>query len=272
MIDLHFPTKPSGTPVLSKKEMDAIAERIMADYNPDALKTPQAIDVDDFAQNYLGMGQDFQYLSHCGVYLGMTVFNDTDEVPVYNPEKREAEYISARAGTIIIDNSLLDEKKEHRYRFTMGHEAAGHYVLHKQYFSHDPNQLAIEGWRDGPLVQCRTDMNKVQRNHNCFWNDRMWMEWQANVMSSCFMMPRLAVLKVVSDIQHRNTSLQDNRFALAYLAIKEVSSTFNMSGEASFYRLKELGLIPKGLSFNIAALDFIDVLEDEAEQQYLLVQ
>ena len=38
-----------------------------------------------------------------GVYLGMTVFNDTDKVPVYDPIQNRAEYISARANTIIID-------------------------------------------------------------------------------------------------------------------------------------------------------------------------
>ena len=48
---------------------------------PEALKSPQEIDIDLLAQDYLGMDQDFQYLSHCGVYLGMTVFNDTDKVP-----------------------------------------------------------------------------------------------------------------------------------------------------------------------------------------------
>lgn len=88
----------------------------------EALRTPQEIDIDLFVQDYLGMEQDFQYLSHCGLYLGMTVFNETDKIPVYNPAKYCAEYISAKANTVIIDNSLLEENQEHRYRFTMGHE------------------------------------------------------------------------------------------------------------------------------------------------------
>lgn len=88
----------------------------------EALRTPQEIDIDLFVQDYLGMEQDFQYLSHCGLYLGMTVFNETDKIPVYNPAKYCAEYISTKAKTVIIDNSLLEENQEHRYRFTMGHE------------------------------------------------------------------------------------------------------------------------------------------------------
>ena len=71
--------KRSGVPVLSRKEIDGIGENLVGDFMPDALITPQEIDIDSFAQNYLGMDQDFQYLSHCGVYLGMTVFNDTQK-------------------------------------------------------------------------------------------------------------------------------------------------------------------------------------------------
>ena len=70
--------KRSGAPVLSRKEIDVIGQNIVGDFMPEALKSPQEIDIDLLAQDYLGMDQDFQYLSHCGVYLGMTVFNDTD--------------------------------------------------------------------------------------------------------------------------------------------------------------------------------------------------
>ena len=56
--------KKSGAPVLSKKEIDTIGENIVGDFMPEALKSPQEIDIDLLAQDYLGMEQDFQYLSH----------------------------------------------------------------------------------------------------------------------------------------------------------------------------------------------------------------
>ena len=92
--------------MLSRKEIDVIGQNIVGDFMPEALKSPQEIDIDLLAQDYLGMDQDFQYLSHCGVYLGMTVFNDTDKVPVYDPQNNCAEYISAKAHTVIIDKTL----------------------------------------------------------------------------------------------------------------------------------------------------------------------
>lgn len=68
-----------------------------------------------------------------GVYLGMTVFNDTNKVPIYDPATNRAEYISAKARTVIIDNRLLDENQRHRFRFTLGHEG-GHDIFHSGYF------------------------------------------------------------------------------------------------------------------------------------------
>ena len=121
MIELNVRRKASGIPVLSREEIDMIAEDVLRDYDPKYLKDPQPINVDLFAQEYLGMDQDFQYLSHNGVYMGMTIFNDTDRLPVYDPVKGRAEWVSEKANTIVIDNRLLEPDKEMQYQFTMGH-------------------------------------------------------------------------------------------------------------------------------------------------------
>ena len=135
-----FRVKKSGVPVLSKNEIDIIGECFVAEFCPKVLSEPQPIDIDNFVESYLGMTTDFQFLSHNGVYLGMTVFNDTDKVIVFSPETGRAEYISAKARTAIIDNSLLDEKQERRYRFTVAHEGA-HDICHTRYFSRDPHRF-----------------------------------------------------------------------------------------------------------------------------------
>ena len=53
----------------------------------------------------------------------------------------------------------MEENQEHRYRFTMGHEA-GHEFLHKEYFAYDPDQITLfdlMGETPAPMVQCRVD-------------------------------------------------------------------------------------------------------------------
>ncbi len=229
--------------MLSRKQIDIIGEGLVREFKPEALVTPQEIDVDLFAQDYLGMDQDFAYLSHCGVYLGMTVFNDTDKVPVYDPATQQAEYMSAKAHTVIIDKTLLAENQEHRYRFTMGHEAS-HEFLHKEYFAYDPNQLTIfdfMGESPAPMVQCRVDTKKLDTATQKTWNDRDWMEWQANALSSSILMPKCMVELVVADIKSRKLP----QYLASYAMVEEVSSVFNVSFEAATYRLRQLNLIPQ---------------------------
>ena len=100
MITPKYRTKKNGVPILSKKEIYAIAEDFVGDFQPAALVNPQPIDVEAFLELYLGMTPDFQYLSHNGIYLGMTVFNDTDKVPVYVPQMNCADYTGIPASRI----------------------------------------------------------------------------------------------------------------------------------------------------------------------------
>lgn len=234
----------NGVPYLTKKEMDEIAENFIWDFCPEAMRTPMQIDIDSFAQNYLGMKQDFQYLSHNGVYLGMTVFNDTNKVIIFNPETWEADYISAEARTIIIDNNLLEENQEHRYRYTMGHEC-GHDIYHTQYFGYSPDQISFFEERE-PMIKCRiVNLNGNKKPE--VWDDKSTMEWQANYMASALLMPKSMVIKVVKEENELLKSLKYRWFDMSNdeLTIIRISRLFNVSEEAARYRLHGLGLIGK---------------------------
>lgn len=244
MRNLRVKRNSYGVPILTKEEIDILGERLVYNFCPEALKSPQAIDVDLFAQDYLGMEQDYQYLSHCGLYLGMMVFRDADNIIVFNPEKKEAEYIHADAGTIIIDNSLLEEGQERRYRFTMGHEAAGHAVLHGPYFAQRAESLSLFD-REEPLIQCRTDINKIEYKKNNTWTNRDWMEWQANAMAAAFLMPRSMVRKTIKNAKLSNNDCknQDANY------VKIVSDVFDVSISAAICRLKDLKEISTSFSY-----------------------
>lgn len=231
----NFRTNRANVPILSKNQLDDIGEGLVADFCPQALESPMEIDVDRFITRYLGLEQDFQYLSHCGLYLGMTVFNDTNRVRIFNPQLNRAEYLSVRAGTVIIDNSLLNDNQEHRYRFTAGHEAA-HGILHPGYFAYNPDQLSMFGDDYVPMVQCRVDFTKGVKKPVTRWTDKDWMEWQANRLASAILMPKSMVLRVAHEAEDRRSS--------ANAGLEAVVATFNVSNEAAAIRLKELGFVP----------------------------
>ena len=111
-------TKQNQLPILKREEIDEIAEiaeQFILDFQPEALKNPMEVDVDGFLERYLGATPDYQYLSHNMIYLGITVFQDTNSIPVYDPYHKRAEYFSAKANTVIFDTRLVEEvNQEHR--------------------------------------------------------------------------------------------------------------------------------------------------------------
>ncbi len=233
MYKLTFETSATHVPILSKPQLDIIGENLVGDFCPDAMTHPQEIDIDRFLTRYLGMELDYKNLSHCGLYLGMTVFEDCDSIPVFNFDKWRAEYISVKAGTVIIDNSLLEDKQEHRYRFTAAHEGA-HEVLHPGYFANLAETVRSTG-DFTPMVQCRVDTARIKGGRGTNRTDRDWMEWQANRLASAILMPKSMVIKVARQAQLRRTSVN--------APLEAVAATFNVSNDAASYRLRELGFI-----------------------------
>ena len=262
MYNPSFRTKRNSVPILSKQEIEDIGEKFVRDFCPEALKVPQAIDVEGFVECYLGMTLDYQYLSNDGRYLGMTVFNDTDKVIIYDPELNQADYLHADARTVIIDSSLVEDhsiaSQRHRYRYTMGHEG-GHDIFHSAYYYYDPmqmNMFDLFGEERVPMVQCRVNSftRTTESGSRQLWTDDDWMEWQANYFSSVLLMPQTAVRMLAA--AYRNKKFSDA------LIIKGVVDTFDVSMEAATYRCRELGLVKKDLDPHSVQpiLDFADLV------------
>lgn len=250
---MYFPsyrTKKNGVPVLGKAEIDAIAEKFILDFCPEAMETPMEIDIDSFVLNYLGLKQDFQYLSHNGIYLGMTVFNDTNKVPIYVPETNTAEYISAKARTVIIDNKLLEEDQEHRYRYTMGHEG-GHDIFHRGYFTYNPSQLSLFDNAAEAMIQCRALPVNGKTKPVSEWTDKESMEWQANYLSSALLMPKRMVFKLIGSLPP-----QPDAFRIATY-VQAVVKTFNVSWQAAGNRLRCLGIVNENIPSESVFQDFL---------------
>ncbi len=229
----HFRKKKNGTPILSIQEINSIAEGYINDFCTDLLVKPQPLNVDSFIESYLGLTLDYQYLSNDGRYLGMTVFNDTSGVKIYNPEKNSDEYYTASAGTVIIDTTLTSDNQLNRYRYTAGHES-GHWLLHRGYYYYDPNQLTFFELTS-PYIKCRATSLDIYFGDTHNWSDERWMEWQADKFSSCLLMPRAAVIVLMKN----NESYGFDEEEIVLLT----SETFKVSREAAYYRLKDLGII-----------------------------
>jgi hypothetical protein len=108
--------------------------------NVPRIKTPQPLDVEDFAEGYFKLGFHYTNLSHTGFIWGRMVFNNT-LIIVYDPEKNRADEEAVDANTIVIDNSLLAEERDINFRSTVMHEC-GHSVYHPEYFCIDYSEVS----------------------------------------------------------------------------------------------------------------------------------
>ena len=242
MVKPKFRTNSSGLPIVRDKEIDIIVEQLLTQYKPELLTNPVALDVDEFALFFLKLNQHFEYLSNCGCIWGMMIFNNTYKVPVYVPELKQADYISAKEGTIIIDNTLLEDKTEYRYRSTMTHEC-GHWIFHQDMFRVNEHQINLFSEMVETTIPCRgVDIDSNRFEKRAFITSHDWMEHQAKYFSAATLMPKRAMELICNEFRYEfERRYQDIETINEQLA-REVSSIFNVSPRSAQIRIKQLGL------------------------------
>lgn len=247
MINLRFKTNRTGVPILFNTDIDSDAEVLLRDYNPDLLKIPQPLDVEDFTENYLGLNIHPDNLSHNGSIWGRMVFNNR-LIPVYVPELGRAEYCPIEANTVVIDNSLLDSPDEFAFRSTMMHEC-GHDLYHPQIYREDDNQLSMFHLKPPQeriaATLCRsTDIegNGGSKKQRSLKSDRDWIEHHAKYFSAAMLMPK-SMVKLICNEAGLRERLTDEccGFEETFLA-QHLSDVFNVSPASAKIRIKQLNL------------------------------
>ncbi len=228
----------NGIPCLSKIQLEKYGERVLRDFSPAFLKEPQATNLDSLISKYMGFNFEYQYLSHNQSYLGITIFNDTDSMPVYDPYHKRAEFISVKKNTIIIEGTLAESSHlEHRERFTQGHEIA-HGLLHSEYFQWKAETVEQNDNYEGIYSQTFIpDLSEVD-TYGRQLQGEAWLEWQANYLSAVLLMPKTTVKKLKNIIEPKGSPLW--HFDL----VREMVKVFKVSEEAARVRLQSLGYWP----------------------------
>ena len=253
MLSIDFKTKNNGLPILSKKDIEDIAEQIFYSYKSGKASKDRVIDLDHFIECHLGLEMDYQDLSHDKSILGMIAF-DNCKVPVYDPEQNKAKRIIVNQGTILLDNSLLEDDQVRRGRFTLAHEVA-HWFLHRQMYSQNMNQMSIFeslGCEEPttPTIKCRSiDIERDGKKQ--LVTDDDWIEWQADYLASTILMPKQEFCLVVRE-KFKSAGITQQSYKLgtdfemdlwADVMSYELADMFDVSVTAARIRLKNLGFI-----------------------------
>lgn len=244
MIDLRLRYGTNNIPILSNEAIDEHAELLIGDYDSSLLSKPQAIDVEDFAENYLGLHFHYTDLSHNGFIWGRMVFNDA-KIIVYNPGTKRPDEEPVEGSTIVIDNSLLDEKKEHAFRSTVMHES-GHAIYHDEYYYIDYYPLPLEDENQVehlPYTTCeaKSIVGGTSSSSRKLRKDIEWIEHQAKYFSAAALMPRKTIRMLCADSQVQQFCFGEHPGYENDALIAMVSKVYNVSYESARIRIKELG-------------------------------
>jgi Zn-dependent peptidase ImmA (M78 family) len=195
----------------SNNALESKARYIISQYSPHLLLEPAPIPIEAIIEDLFGLTVQYYHIRNNGRVLGETVFEDSI-IPVYDREGGQGyKLVSVKAGTIIIDGSLLYRKNDGRLRYTCAHELA-HWILHKEFYTALGETAA---------------MTKIARNSE---EDKA-IERQADKMSSYLLMPKGTVKMAF----HRSALPQSDR-------VIALAKVFCVSSQAMKIRLDELGL------------------------------
>ena len=252
MIELKTCYTFSQVPYLTYDVLEEYAEQIVADFAPERLENPGVLDVDRFIEYYLGLSVEYHRICYDRRVLGMTAFDD-GRIDVANEDTGLSEPLPIRKGTIVIDTSLTVSKRSiPRLRFTMMHEGAGHWLLHRRAFSAD-NPFGPAGVYKNQFLAAkegRDDYSSSKKEKT----DNQRMERQADFMSSAVLMPRPALRNTFREFFRfyddkprriiRGASPLDD--AYAEQLPEYVAKIYNVSKRAALIRLEKLTAIADG--------------------------
>jgi hypothetical protein len=217
-----------GIPVLSVKQIEAVATELLQNYCPQMLArpgfTPIAYIIDKLRERtgLLFVQQDLGYIGTAKV-LGKVAF---------------------RKKILFLDNSLFGDRKQ-AFRFTAAHEI-GHWILHRYNYrnwtfnSRYPTSDSLE---DDEKTLCRLDQK----------SPKDWLEFQANVFAASLIMPReMFVLALATAQAAMGITKNIGRIYLSQApcslrdcenAVSDLAKIFEVSKQSVRVRIKTLNLI-----------------------------
>lgn len=243
-------------PHLSRKNIEAIAHRIIAAYKrlPAVQEQePNMIQPELLASSLLGLAISYHALSKNGNILGLTACGEVD-VQIYDNPKRP-EFFRLDGKTLLIDRDLIKEgANKGRYHFTLTHEAC-HQVF-KMLF---PREY-IAPVRLRQIHYCTATLTR---------SEDYWEEWRTNALTSSVLMPEEMVRynMVTFGLGEKLHLLNRVYAAEEYTRFSDMADHMGVSKQALAIRMKGLGLLEREFLQDPHAL--VNVCPDDKEVEYL---
>ncbi|MDD4495716.1 MAG: ImmA/IrrE family metallo-endopeptidase [Eubacteriales bacterium] len=194
----------------SEAALEGIARTILTSYHPNYLNAaPQPVPIEYIIEEVYGLTIEYKRLSKSGKMLGKTIFDD-GWTSYFDLETGRYEFIKQKAGTMMIEESLIDDNMG-RLRFTMAHELA-HWVIHQQLYK-GTGEIAA-------FIASDQDSST---------------EWQANTVANRVLMPKGQIKRCFYSLVMK----PNGRHEIA----QRMAEIFGVSKQAMEIRLRESRLL-----------------------------
>lgn len=178
--------------------IDCIANGLLKNYQHGRYLygSPQAVPIEEIIEVEYKLTIEYVKLRKSGNILGQTVFENCF-VPVYDDENKQYTIIEVQPGTILIDESLLEDENIGRYRYTLAHELA-HWILHHKIFDNSQESAA------------KTTMESSSKT-----------EWQADALAASLLMPKMQIKKAFYSLHGANVKAKISKMAELFQVSKQ---------------------------------------------------
>lgn len=217
-------------PYIRKKDFDAIAEKFLRKYYPQALTQPTPVPVETIVSE-MGLSIHQEKLTIDNSVFGKMVFKDTD-VEVIEDEQLVSKHFNK--GSILVDKDVVFKRNVGSYNNTVIHEYV-HWELHKVF-----HEVKMVLDKDHSQVSSWTEENLADSS---MWTSLDWMEWQANGIAPRILMPKVQTRIKIRELFQTLTLVNPDisRSELVQEVVDNLATFFEVSRQAAKIRMIDLG-------------------------------
>ncbi|HEN9270574.1 TPA: XRE family transcriptional regulator [Streptococcus agalactiae] len=217
-------------PYIRKKDFDAIAEKFLRKYYPQALTQPTPVPVETIVSE-MGLSIHQEKLTIDNSVFGKMVFKDTD-VEVIEDEQLVSEHFNK--GSILVDKDVVFKRNVGSYNNTVIHECV-HWELHKVF-----HEVKMVLDKDHSQVSSWTEENLADSS---MWTSLDWMEWQANGIAPRILIPKVQTRIKIRELFQTLTLVNPDisRSELVQEVVDNLATFFEVSRQAAKIRMIDLG-------------------------------
>ena len=219
-------------PIISKEQLDNVAEAFLEKYYSEALIAPMAVPPYVVAERMGLEVKEAHITKNCSVF-GQIYFSDC-EVQYYDSYAGQYKTLQVKRGAILVDPNVYFMRTVGSMNNTIIHECV-HWDLHKKFF-----ELEKLYNHEARVISCQVQEGSRPEKKR---SPLDWMEWQANVLAPRIMMPAKNTRQKIEELIEKNRrALQTDNIAVVMESVVfELAGFFDVSRQAAKIRMIDLG-------------------------------